>query len=168
MDHLSPAQQRAFVLADNKLGEMAGWDKNTLQAEFAELRELDLDFELDLTGFSEAQIDALIVSGEGSDDRKGDQVPVVAHSPVSRLGDLWLLGKHKLICADATDPAVLEQLLAGEQVRTVFTDPPYNVRVGGHVTSNARHGEFVMASGEMSDEAFMAFLGKVWKNIEGR
>ncbi len=165
VSHLNDAQKRAFVIADNRLGELAGWDRETLRIEFEELRDLNLDFELDLTGFSEAQIDGLMIVG-GSEDGAGDKVPFVPASPTSRPGDVWLLGEHRLVCGDATEPAVMQAVLQGDAVRTVFCDPPYNVRVSGHVTQNARHGEFVMASGEMSDAAFTAFLAKVWTRIE--
>lgn len=162
VSHLNDAQKRAFVIADNRLGELAGWDRDTLRIELEELRDLDLHFDLQLTGFSEPQIEGLLA---GDADGKADAVPFAGAAPVSQAGDLWLMGDHRLSCGDATDPGVLTGVLGDDRVRTVFTDPPYNVRVSGHVTHNARHGEFVMASGEMSDEAFTAFLGQVWGNI---
>ena len=165
VSHLSAAQKRAFVIADNRLGELAGWDRDTLRIELEELRDLDLSFELELTGFTDAKIDGLLASCTDG-DHKADHVPMCPEAPASRAGDIWLLGEHRLVCGDATDPSVIAAVLMGDGVRTVFTDPPYNQRVSGHVTRNPRHDEFVMASGEMSDKDFTLFLAKVWAAIE--
>jgi len=165
VSHLSAAQKRAFVIADNRLGELAGWDRDTLRIELEELRDLDSSFELELTGFTDAKIDGLLASCTDG-DHKADHVPMCPEAPASRAGDIWLLGEHRLVCGDATDPSVIAAVLMGEGVRTVFTDPPYNQRVSGHVTRNSRHDEFVMASGEMSDKDFTLFLAKVWAAIE--
>lgn len=166
VSHLTSAQKRAFVIADNKLGELAGWDRDTLRVEFEELRELNLDFDLELTGFAQPQIDALLFAGDGAGDGAGDKLPTTPLTPTSRLGDVWLLGDHRLVCGDATHPGVVSELMGGGQARTAFCDPPFNVRISGHVTHNPRHSEFVMASGEMSDAGFTDFLGKVWTRIE--
>ena len=121
---------------------------------------MDLSFSLELTGFSSAKIDSIIFGGE-SGDRSENAIPALPDQVVSRVGDLWQLGDSRLLCADATDPASFEHLLAGEKVRVVFTDPPYNVAIAGHVTSGGKHGEFVMASGEMTDDEFTGFSTKV-------
>lgn len=163
--HMSPVQKRAFVIAENRLAELSGFDREALRIEFEELAALDLGFSLEVTGFTEPQIDAIVLGGEGGGE-KGDAIPAVSGPPVSQLGDLWLMGDHRLLCADATDPASLKTLLGDEQARTVFTDAPYNVPVAGHVTSGGKHGEFVMASGEMSDAEFTDFLIKVAIQIE--
>jgi DNA modification methylase len=160
LSHLSTAQKQAFILAENKLATLAGWDKSVLRLEFAELGDLELDFDLEVTGFSDPEIDALTFGG--AEHESGDKVVTSPGVPTSRLGDLWLLGRHRLLCGDATDPASLETLMGGEQARVVFQDPPYNVKIGGHVTGSGRHGEFVMASGEMSDEEFTRFLERTF------
>lgn len=160
LSHLSAAQKRAFVLAENKLATLAGWDKAALRLEFSELAELDLAFSLEVTGFVEPEIDAIVF---GDDTSATSEKPVTPPQvPTSRLGDLWLLGRHRLLCGDATDPASLQRLLGGEQVRVVFEDPPYNCKVSGHVTGAGKHGEFVMASGEMTDGEFTDFLTRTF------
>jgi DNA modification methylase len=160
IDHLTPQEQRAFVLADNRLAELGGWNKEVLQLELDELAQLDLDFSIEVTGFSLPEIEA-IRFGVGGADPGDDDVPAPQETVVSQLGDVWRLGQHRLIVGSATEPATLERLLAGDQVRSVFTDPPYNVPVRGHVTSSKAHGEFVEGSGEMTDAEFTEFLTKV-------
>jgi hypothetical protein len=100
-----------------------------LRVEFEELRELNLDSELELTGYTEAQIDGLLTGIDGNGT--ADKTPKLSTSPVSCLRDIWQLGDHRLICGDSTDPNVLAAVLAGDPVRTVFTDPPYNVKITG-------------------------------------
>jgi DNA modification methylase len=163
LDQMSEAQKRAYVLADNKLAENAGWDRELLALELQYLTELELDFDVTITGFETAEIDLLIDEmkmGETVD--KADQVPAVdsASVAVSRLGDLWLLGKHRLLCADATKTESYARLLDGAQAQMVFTDPPYNVPIDGNVCGLGaiRHREFAMASGEMSATEFTDFL----------
>lgn len=158
--HLSEAEQRVFAIAENQLGQLAGWDPETLRIELKELSGLDLSFSLELTGFSPAKIDSIIFGGD-NDGARQDAIPELTGDIVSRPGDLWLLGDNRLLCGDATAPESLATLLAGEPVRTIFTDPPYNVPIAGHVTGGGQHGEFVMASGEMSDAEFTAFLTRV-------
>ena len=158
LSHLTRAQKRAFVIAENQLATLSGWDKEVLRIEFEELSALDLDFSLETTGFVEPQIDAIMFGRKGVS--AADKHPPLPTEPASRLGDLWLLGEHRLLCGDSTSPDSLAALLNGEQARAVFTDAPYNCRVQGHVTGNSAHGEFVMASGEMTEEAFTEFLAK--------
>ncbi len=157
---LSSAQRRALTLADNKIAENAGWDRDLLAVELGELTGL-LDAEgldITLTGFDAAEIDALVAD---LDDEAGpdDQVPA-AGDPVVEKGDLWLLGRHRLVCADARDETAVTRLMDGAQAQMVFIDPPYNVPVLGHVQGRGaiKHREFAFASGEMSSEAFTAFL----------
>lgn len=164
--HLTPAQKRAFVIAENRLSELSGWDKEVLRIEFEELGALDLDFSLEVTGFLEPEIDA-IVFGDDTDG-PGHKVLPLPSVPVSRVGDLWLLGDQKLLCGDSTSAASLETLLGNEQVRAVFTDAPYNVRIAGHVTGGGKFDEFVMASGEMSDAEFTEFLANSLEQIAAR
>ena len=163
LTHLSEAQKRAYVLADNKLALNAGWDEDLLAAELGALLATDLDLDLDIgvTGFSIPEVDDLLatVAPEEPDDPADEAVPATAPARV-RLGEVWQLGAHRLICGDVRDPAVLATLMAGEQARMVFTDPPYNVPIDGHAGGLGRitHREFAMAAGEMSREAFTAFL----------
>jgi DNA modification methylase len=156
--HLTDAQKRAFVLAENKLASLAGFDNTVLGLEFKDLLELDLDFDLDVTGFADPEIDALAFGQDPVERSMPEVKPGVA---TSRVGDLWLLERHRLMCGDSTDKDAVSQLLDGEQARTVFQDPPFNVKIDGHVSGTGQHQEFVMASGEMSDDEFTAFLTKV-------
>ena len=166
---LTEAQKRAYVIADNKLAENAGWDSELLTEELRFLTDLTLGFDVTLTGFETAEIDLLLDearSGEETDP--ADKLPAIDDAPpVSRIGDLWRLGAHRLLCADARDPSAFERLLGGEKAGLVFTDPPYNVPIRGNVCGRgqARHGEFVMASGEMSERAYTDFLGKAFRNL---
>jgi DNA modification methylase len=166
---LSDAELRALVIADNRLAENAGWDQDLLALEFGELAALDLDFNVEVTGFDTSHIDLLVGSEEQpSADPEADNVFEPTNEPVvSQLGDLWLMGHHRLICGDARDPATYERLLEGEKAQLVFADPPYNVPIDGNVCGKGRihHREFQMASGEMSAEEFTAFLATVLKNL---
>jgi DNA modification methylase len=162
VDHLSDDERRAYILADNKLALNAGWDKELLALELQEL--IDLDFEVDLTGFSAAEIDVVIDEAKAASivgiDGPEDEIPL-AHGPaITRPGDVWQLGNHRLICGDAQDPASFASLLAGERADMVFTDPPYNVKIDGNVCGlgSIRHREFAFASGEMSEQQFTRFL----------
>ena len=162
--HMTSVQKRAYVIAENRLGELASWDNDVLRLEFEELIEIKTDFSLEVTGFSDPQIDSIVLAGEGGGER-GDNIPAPPEDPVSEVGDLWLLGDHRLACGDATKSEVVGRLMNGVEARTVFTDPPYNVPVAGHITSGGQHGEFVMASGEMSDTEFTTFLTRVIDRI---
>jgi len=164
ISHLDDNALRVFAIAENQLGQLAGWDSETLKIELQELSQVDLGFSLELTGFSSARIDSLILGGDTASG-DGDRIPEVQQEPVSRLGDLWVLGDQRLYCGDATAQASFETLMGGERARVVITDPPYNVAIDGHVTGGGKHGEFVMASGEMSDEEFTAFLTQVLARI---
>jgi len=131
LDHLSPAQKRAYVISDNRLALDAGWDEELLALEFAELSEAGYD--LALTGFDDAEIQGLLADDTGEsegakDDGEldaADDVPEAPAVPVSRTGDVWALGQHRLICGDATDAAVVTSLMQGERARLCFTSPPY-------------------------------------------
>jgi DNA modification methylase len=163
LEHLTPEQVRAYVIADNKLAECAGWDRDLLAIEFQELCEIDLDFALEVTGFETAELDLLI--GGGAEQEAGDPADDSvdldpAAPPVSRPGDLWQIGSHRLLCGDALESESYARLLDDRSADLVFVDPPYNVRIDGHVSGlgRARHAEFAMASGEMTGRGFTAFL----------
>jgi DNA modification methylase len=161
LSHLSETEKRAYILADNRLAEKAGWDREILAIELQGL--IELDFEVEITGFSTADIDiALDDAAEAAGKPPGpeDDVPNVSTTAASRLGDLWALGSHRLLCGSALDAATYETLLGNERAEMVFTDPPYNVRIDGHVSGlgRVRHREFAMAGGEMSEDEFTTFL----------
>ena len=150
------------MLADNKLAELAGWDPDILAIELQGL--LDVEFEdLELTGFSLGEIDNILSdASEKSAAEPGPEnaIPDEVGAAVSRFGDLWNLGSHRLMCGDARNETDYQRLLDGRRADVVLTDPPYNVRIGGNVSGlgKARHSEFAMASGEMSEAEFTAFL----------
>ena len=166
LDHLSADERRAYVLADNKLALNAGWDQETLAIELQGL--IEVEFDLELTGFSLAEIDLVLDHAAQSSpdprssvpDAADDRLPSPLPAPVTRPGDLWQLGRHRLICGDARLPDTYARLLGGERVDLVFTDPPYNVPIDGHVSGlgAVKHREFAFASGEMSEAQFTAFL----------
>ena len=168
-DHLSPAEVRALRIADNKLAELSDWNEAALQIEFAELMDLglsgDLGFDLDITGFELPEIDIIIEGVAGPEDAPSETVtdPDLANPAVARPGDLWILGDHRILCGDALDPGSYARILDGETPQMVFTDPPYNVPVQGHVRAGngGAHREFAMASGEMTPSEFRSFLSKV-------
>lgn len=132
LDHLSEAKRRAYVIADNKLADLAGWDEDLLAAEVQAL-EAD-DFDMRLAGFTDAEISALLDWGQEEQGDLVDVIPDVPAVPVSRTGDLWILGCHRVLCGDATLLDDVERLLDGKQADMVFTDPPYNVGYQGGVT----------------------------------
>jgi 16S rRNA G966 N2-methylase RsmD len=168
--HMTPAQKRAYALADNKLALNAGWDEELLAEELQSLLEVDDDFDIGVTGFSIAEVDSLIegLSPEEMGDPADDILPDLQEGRVvSRLGDLWELGPHRLLCGSALDAVAFRTLLGDERAEMVFTDPPYNVPVAGHVGGSGavQHREFVMASGEMSQEQFTTFLKTSFANL---
>lgn len=162
LSHLSEAEKRAYVLADNKLALNAGWDREILAIELQGL--VDLDFDVELTGFSLAEIDFVLDEATDSNpdapDAADDTVPEINGPAVSRMGDVWILGRHKLICGDARSNDDYARLLGNERVDMVFTDPPYNVAIDGNVCGlgSVKHREFAFASGEMSESQFTRFL----------
>ena len=159
--HLSAAEKRAYTIADNRLAEDASWDPDALRLEVAEL--LELDIEIEVTGFETGEIDVLLDAGDLDGADPADATPAPAAIAVSRPGDLWEIGPHRLLCGDALDPTSYELVLDGAVPGAVFTDPPYNVPISGHVCGLGRvqHREFAMASGEMTRTEFIVFLRKV-------
>ena len=166
LEHLSEARKRAYILADNRLAEKAGWDREILSIELQHLTSLDLEFDVTITGFEMAEIDVLLGETESKADA-ADIVPPLVGSAVTRLGDLWQIGPHRLICGDAIDLATSARLFDGAKAQMVFTDPPYNVKIDGHVSGlgAVKHREFAFASGEMSEAEFRTFLERVFANL---
>jgi DNA modification methylase len=170
LDHLTPAQLHAFRIADNRLTEIATWDDRLLAEQLKDLSLLGLDFSLEVTGFDMAEIDLRILSLENppEDDDPADEVPgVAAGPPVSKLGDLWRLGRHRLLCGSALDTTAFAALMGEERASAVFTDPPYNVPIDGHASGLGaiHHRPFAMASGEMDAAEFTAFLRAAFGNL---
>ncbi len=167
-DHLTEAQKRAYILADNKIAENAGWDFEVLASELEGLITLNPQFDIELSGFETPEIDIIIGNASESDGEE-DEVPEVKFDEpaISRPGDLWILGNHRLFCGDARNDDSYKVLLAGEQAQMVFTDPPYNVAIDGHVSGLGRvkHNEFAFASGEMSEAQFTSFLSTVFGHM---
>ncbi|MBA3912965.1 MAG: ParB N-terminal domain-containing protein [Acidobacteriales bacterium] len=160
LDTLSPDQVRAYVLADNRLAEKAGWDQSILTIELQHLLTIDSDFEITVTGFEIPEID-LILSTPNTEPDPDDEFPTSEKVPaVTQLGDLWQLGRHRVFCGNSIQLESYSTLMAAERAAVVFVDPPYNVPIEGHVCGNGaiRHREFAMAAGEMSEAEFESFL----------
>ncbi|WP_343057327.1 DNA modification methylase [Chthonobacter rhizosphaerae] len=160
---LSDAKKRAYRLADNKLAEQAGWDREILALELPELQGLlELEsLELSLTGFAPPEVDGILSDHEEHAADPADAVPSTSSDqrPISRPGDLWLLSKHRLLCGDVRSPEDLARLMDGQKATLAFLDPPYNVRVASIVgRGRTKHQEFAVASGELTKEGFTAFL----------
>jgi DNA modification methylase len=165
LSHLSETQVRAYVIADNKLALNAGWDEDALRLEFAAL-EAVVEFDLEITGFSTGEIEVLFDKGAAAAAKLDAAPPKQKHTAAVMRGDLWELGSHRLLCGDAREPADFERLMQGDRARMVFSDPPYNVKIDGHVggLGNVKHAEFAMASGEMSPAQFTEFLRVAFAN----
>ena len=168
--HLTEAQKKAYLIADNKLTENAKWDEKLLAQQFQVLSELDLDFSIDITGFEMGEIDVMIeglsitdAEADADDEPPTEQTAV----PVSKVGDLWLLGQHRIYCGNSLAPEPFAALMNGKQATMVFIDPPYNVPIDGHVggLGSVHHREFAMAAGEMSETEFTAFLTKACQQL---
>src|SRR5467141_3147943 len=159
---LSEADKKAIRIADNRIAELSHWDRDILAIEYQGLHDLQFD-DIEITGFSLGEIDTIL--DEASEKKPvgpgpEDDLPPVAAAPVSRKGDLWILGSHRLLCGDARSDSDYARLLEGECADLVLTDPPFNVKVDGNVSGlgKVRHDEFAMASGEMSEVEFTEFL----------
>lgn len=165
LTHLTPAQAQAFMIADNRLTETSTWDDQLLAESLKELSILDLDFALDATGFDMGEIDVRIQSLDADiDTDPADVLPPPVSTAISARGDLWLLGVHRILCADSREAESYDRLMAGHLATVVFEDPPYNVAIDGHVGGKGaiKHREFAMATGEMTDTEFTAFLTTVF------
>lgn len=151
---LSERQARALRIADNKIALNAGWDPDLLKQELGEI-SVNSDIDVQVTGFSIGEINALSQPGKDPDD---DSLPQTRSAPRTRLGDIWELGDHRVGCGDARDLDFLAHVVGQEPVDCAFLDPPWNVPIKGHANVKSRHREFAMASGEMSKAAFQDFL----------
>lgn len=160
LDHLSPEQAKAFRIADNRLTEMSSWNDHLLTVQLKELSAVDLDFDLEATGFTVGEIDFRIEGADVTEASHDESLPVPEGPVVTCLGDLWVLGPHRLFCGNAQEAASFECLMDGHLAGMVITDPPFNVKVHGHVGGRGKihHREFAMASGEMSSAEYTQFL----------
>ena len=162
LENLSEDQIRAYILADNKLAEKAGWDNAILAIELQHLTSVDLGFDVTLTGFEVPEIDLILQ--EASEPPGEEPVEINTGPAITKPGDLWLLGNHRLLCGNALDESAYTTLMKEKRADVVFADPPYNVKIDGNVCGNGaiKHREFAMASGEMSENEFVEFLTKAF------
>jgi DNA modification methylase len=165
LEHLTEAQARAFMIADNRLCDTSVWDERLLAEQLKELSVLDLEFDLEATGFTMGEIDLRIEGlgnpvGEGNDP--ADFLPPTLNLAITRAGDIWQLDRHRIFCGSALDPKSYASLMDREQAAMAFTDPPFNVRIDGHASGRGvvRHRDFTMASGEMDEAEFTDFLSR--------
>lgn len=165
---LTNAQKRTYRIADNKLALMSSWDKKALKTELEQLMVLDT-LEIEDTGFSTAEID--LVFDSSLEDRSEEELKALEDlpniPPVTRSGDIWILGKHRIICGSALRKATYELLMQDELADQIISDPPYNVGISGHVCGSGKikHAEFSMASGEMSQQEFTKFLNRAFRRM---
>jgi DNA modification methylase len=171
LDRMTEAEKRAYIIADNKLAENAGWDRELLALELKYISELDVELDLSVTGFEPAEIDLSLqgLESEAPADQ-ADEVfePDRSGRSVTRVGDLWRFAdRHFLLCGDARRRDSFSRLLLAHKARLVVTDPPYNLRIDGVVCGSGaiKHREFLMSSGEMSEAEFTAFLKTVLHNL---
>ena len=168
LEHLTEAQARAFIVSDNRLSELSQWDEHLLAEHLRDLSELALDFSIELTGFEVGEIDMRIESLNCGAEGEVDPADAIAEAipeneRVTRPNDRWLLGEHRVLCANALEENAYAALSEGKQASVVISDPPYNLKIVGNVSGlgAVRHREFAMASGEMTGAAFTLFLTQV-------
>ena len=166
IEHLNDEEVRAYVIADNRLAEKAGWNKEILAIELQGL--LDLNFEVELTGFETAEIDLLLEHINAGADESDDACPL--YEPrwaITKPNDIWILGTHRLVCGDARDRSPYALLMNNESAQFTITDAPYNVKIDGHVSGlgRVRHREFAMACGELNEAEFATFLEQAFQQI---
>lgn len=164
IQHLSHDQRRAYMIADNRLTDVSRWDERLLGEVLRDLTVADLDFELDAIGFSVAEID-LKIDALGDDEAEAPEPPAPDGPAVTAAGDIWRLGRHRLLCGSALDAAAWRRLMGDQKAAMCFSDPPYNVPIRGHVSGlgAVHHREFAMASGEMDRDEFAGFLTSIFR-----
>lgn len=167
IEHLSNAELRAYAIAANKMPAVANYDMDALRLEFEEITADAPHLDLTLTCFTIGEVDRIQGNHKAGlyDDLDEDEVPAANVHPITRPGQLYALGNHRVICGDSLDPHVVARLMDGDQARAAFLDPPYNVKINGHVSGSGAHSEFAMASGEMSRNAFVGFLYTGFQNL---
>ena len=166
IDNLTPEQINAYRIADNRTAEESEWDDELLKMEIKDLEAKD--FKLELLGFNSDELDAMLFEQkQGLTDE--DEVPEAPEEPVSKLGDIWKLGDHRLICGDATDPEVVKKLMNDNLADLIVTDPPYNVDYGGgrfkgFTQPGGRKAHGPILNDKMSPEEFDDFIKKTFEN----
>lgn len=160
--HLSPTQKRAYILADNRLAENAGWDKELLTLELTDL--ISTGFDLDLLGFSSDELNELLSSGDQTGLTDEDAVPEPTENPISRLADVWLMGNHRLLCGDATEAESYKLLLGSELADMTFCDPPYGVNYANNAKDKLRGKHRPILNDNLGNE-FGPFLEAACSNI---
>jgi hypothetical protein len=169
LDHLCEEQKRAYIIADNKLAELAGWNEELLAKELADLR--DADYDIDVIGFNDQELEELFTSlyDDSGDEKQDNIVPDVEDDPVSKVGDVWLLGEHKLLCGDSCKQESYQSLLGDELADMTFTDPPYNVNYGESAKDKLRSKGGIKAGRKIINDnlgdAFANFLLTCHQNI---
>jgi DNA modification methylase len=164
--HLNEAEQRVFILGDAKLAEYGTWNQEVLREEIQFFIDLNIDFDFSIIGFETAEVDIILEGAENqADDNPTDISP--QQQPISRLGEVWQAGHHRIYCGDALSAQSYEAVLNGNLAGLVITDPPFNVRITGHVggSGEVQHREFAMASGEMAPDQFASFLTGSMKHL---
>ncbi len=159
LENLTEDQIRALVLADNRLAEKAEWDDPVLAIELGHLLTLDSTFDITTTGFEIAEIDLVLKRNKSAAEQE-DQFDYPQPDVVTQLGDLWQLGKHRILCANSLEPSSYATLMGSQRANVAFLDPPYNIAIRGNVSGKGliKHGDFAMAAGEMTQEEFADFL----------
>ena len=159
LEGLSEMQVRALRIADNKIALNAGWDTDLLKIELQAIVIGDLDFEIEAMGFATGEIDGIL--SKGAADPDDEVIPALAQTAISQVGDIWILGDHRIGCGDSRDVGFLKAVIGdGAKVDAAFLDPPYNVKIQGHANVTSQHREFAMASGEMDQAGFRNFLAE--------
>ena len=159
LGYLTEAQKKAYVIADNKLALNAGWDEEMLRLELAELKSLD--FDTDLIGFSADEIQALTPDEVVDGLTDEDAVPEVPEEPITKLGDVWVLGNHRLMCGDSTSIDAVEKLINGNTIDLIFTDPPYNVAFNGR---SGKHE--IIKNDNLPKAEFETFINEICNTIK--
>ena len=159
LGHLTPSQIRAYVIADNKIALNAGWDDEMLKAELLTLQEDG--FNTDLTGFSDDELNALLTVETVEGETDPDEVPEAPVEPITKLGDIWILGNHRLMCGDSTSIESVNRLMGGEHANLLLTDPPYNVAYEGK-TEDA----LTIQNDSMDNDSFAQFLRDVYSTAD--
>ena len=159
LGHLTPSQIRAYVIADNKIALNAGWDDEMLRAELLTLQEEG--FNTDLTGFSDDELNALLTVETVEGETDPDEVPEPPVEPITKLGDIWILGNHRLMCGDSTSIDSVNRLMGGEHANLLLTDPPYNVAYEGK-TEDA----LTIQNDSMGNESFAQFLRDAYSTAD--
>jgi DNA modification methylase len=167
LENLTEDQIRTYILADNRLAEKAGWDESILAIELQHLISVDLGFDVSITGFEVGEIDLILQEAAGKEEQE-EPVEISPGPALTKRGDIWLLGNHRLICGDALEESTYSALMKDTKADVVFSDPPYNLVINGIVGRGAiHHREFAMASGEMSESEFFDFLCRALALLEG-